>query len=287
MAVGASRAFAFRFGKTRMGSTGSIGSIRELRVVIVDDEPLVREGMRALLDDEPGVRIVGEARNGVEAIEVIRTQRPHVVFLDVQMPDVDGFAVVAALEPSMRPAVVFVTAFDEYAIRAFDVHALDYLLKPFDGPRFRLALSRARTRVAEQSAATPSGPTDAERFEALLAEVTQAKQFADRLLLKDAGSVVVVLTADIEWIEAADNYVKVHAKSGRYMVRSPIKAFEAKLNPARFARAHRSAIVNLDAVRALDGEPSGDCRLTLASGQKITLSRGYRDTFRQRLEGVK
>ncbi len=238
--------------------------------------------MRSILDEESDVLVVAEARNGVEAVEAIREHRPDVVFLDVQMPGMDGFGVVAALDPAMRPSIVFVTAYDEYAIRAFDVHALDYLLKPFDAERFRLALGRARSRRADQEGARSSVD---ERIEALFAELRPAKRYADRLLLKHDGAVVVVLAADIDWIEAADNYVKVHARSGRYMVRESIKSLESKLDPSQFARAHRSAIVNLERVRSLEPVAAGENTITLSNGTRLTLSRGYRDSFRERLEG--
>ena len=251
----------------------------DLRVILVDDEPLVRSGMRSLLDEEGDVEIVAEARNGVEAVAAIREHKADVVFLDVQMPGMTGFDVVAALEPDDRPWIVFVTAYDEYAIRAFDVHALDYVLKPFDAERFRLALSRARARIAE-SRGMPS------QLEALLAELRPAKRYADRLLLKHNSSVVVVLATDIDWIEAADNYVKVHARNGRYMVRESIKSMESKLDPSEFARVHRSAIVNLARVRAMEPVAAGEYTITLTTGQRVTLSRGYRDSFRERLEGL-
>jgi two-component system LytT family response regulator len=250
----------------------------DLRVLVVDDEPLVREGLRMLLEREAGVRLLGEARNGEEALERIRELRPDLVLLDVRMPGMDGLAVVAALEPEERPAFVFVTAHSDYAIRAFDVHAVDYLLKPFDAERFAMALRRARGRMAEGKA---------DRLEALLSTLRPARTYPERLLLKQEGTVVVVLVDDIDWVEAADNYVRVHARTGRYLVREPLKQIEAKLDQARFARAHRSAIVNLSRVKALDPLTAGEYIITLTTGTRLTLSRGCRDQFRSRLESAR
>lgn len=250
----------------------------ELRVLVVDDEPLVREGIREFLAREVDVRMLGEARNGEEAVTRIRELRPDLVLLDVQMPRMDGLAVVAALQPVERPAIVFVTAHSEYAIRAFDLHAVDYLLKPFDAERFATALRRARARMVE-------GKVD--RLEGLLATLRPAQAYPERLLLKQEGTVVVVLADDIDWIEAADNYVKVHARTGRYMVREPLKQIETKLDPARFARAHRSAIVNLSRVKSLDPLTAGENVITLTTGTRLTLSRGYRDHFKSRLESAR
>jgi two-component system LytT family response regulator len=251
----------------------------ELRVVIVDDEPLVRSGLRSLLKQESDVTVVGEARNGVEALATIAASAPDLVFLDVQMPGMDGFEVLAGLPAASRPSIIFVTAFDGYAIRAFDVHAVDYLLKPFDAPRFALALDRVRTRRAR------SAPPDDARWEALLAQLRSPVRYADRLLLKDDGSVIVVLVSDIYWIEASGNYVQVHARAARYRVRQTIKTLEAQLDPVRFARSHRSAIVNLDRVRSLDPMAAGEYVITLSTGDKVALSRGYRDRFREQLQG--
>ena len=250
----------------------------DLRVLVVDDEPLVREGLRVLLEREAGVRLLGEARNGEEALERIRELRPDLVFLDVRMPGMDGLAVVASLEPEELPAIVFVTAHGEYATQAFDVHAVDYLLKPFDAERFATALRRARARMAE-------GKVD--RLEELLATLRPAAVYPERLLLKHEGTVVVVPANDIDWVEAADNYVNVHARTGRYMVREPLKQIEAKLDPARFAKAHRSAIVNLSRVKALDPLTAGEYIITLTTGTRLTLSRGCRDHFKSRLESAR
>lgn len=250
----------------------------ELRVLVVDDEPLVREGIRLLLDREPDVRVLGEARNGAQAVEQIRELRPNLVLLDVQMPGMDGLAVVAALEPEERPAIVFVTAHSEYATRAFDLHAVDYLLKPFDAERFATALRRARARMAE-------GKVD--RLEALLATLRPARAYPERLLLKQEGTVVVVPIHEIDWVEAADNYVHIHARTGRYMERESLKQIEAKLDPARFARAHRSAIVNLSRVKSLSPLTAGEYVITLTTGTRLTLSRGCRDDFKSRLESAR
>jgi len=253
--------------------------VADLRVVIVDDEPLVRSGLRSLLEKERDVTIVAEARNGTEALEAIHGGTPDVVFLDVQMPGMDGFEVLAGIDAAVRPAIVFVTAFDEYAIRAFDVHAVDYLLKPFDADRFRLALDRVRVRRSEMP-----GSNNA-RLDALLSELKSAKRHADRLLLKHDGNVIIVRVADIDWIESADNYVRVHTRGARYRVRQTIKTLESQLDPAQFARAHRSAIVNIDRVRSLAPMAAGEYVIALSTGEKVALSRGYRDSFRKRLEG--
>jgi two-component system LytT family response regulator len=252
--------------------------VTDVRVVIADDEPLVRRGLRAFIGASPGLSLVGEARNGSEAVDVIRAQRPDLLFLDVQMPELDGFGVLEALAGEPMPVIVFVTAYDEYAIRAFDVHAVDYLLKPFDEDRFRTALGRARSRLAEQRADTID-----QRLEAVLSALRAREQYADRLLVKSEGRVTVVQVDDVDWIEAADNYARVHTARGRYLVREPIKSLERKLNPRRFARVHRSAIVNLARVRELQPMFGGEYVIILSTGTKLTLSRGYRDAFRDRL----
>jgi two-component system LytT family response regulator len=251
-----------------------------MRVLIAEDEPLVREGIRALLRDEADVTVVGEARNGDEALALIAAAAPDVVFLDVRMPQRDGFDVIAALPANRRPAIVFVTAFDDYAIRAFDVHAVDYLLKPFDGERFRLALARARLRILQ-------GGTSPGDLEALIDTLRHRRTYPDRLLLRHDGRTTAVPTVEVDWIEAADNYVIVHARAGKYMVRETLKSLEDTLDPFCFARAHRSAIVNLARVQSLEPLPGGEYRIRLTSGARLTLSRGYRDRFRERLTAAR
>jgi two-component system LytT family response regulator len=249
-----------------------------IRVLVADDEPLVRRGLKTFIAADPRLTLVGEARNGPEAVDLIRAERPELAFLDVQMPELDGFGVLDALEGEPLPAVVFVTAYDEYAIRAFEVHAVDYLLKPFDEERFRIALGRARSRLGERRQQALD-----ERLEAVLTELRAREQYADRLLVKSEGRVTVVQVDEVDWIEAADNYVRVHTSRGRYLVREPIKALERKLNPRHFARVHRSAIVNLTRVRELQPMFGGEYVIMLSTGTKLTLSRGYRDAFRDRL----
>ena len=250
----------------------------DVRVIVADDEPLVRRGLRAFIAAEQGLSLVGEARNGPEAVDLIRAERPDLVFLDVQMPELDGFDVLHALEGEPMPAVVFVTAYDEYAIRAFDVHAVDYLLKPFDEERFRIALHRVRARLGERRTHYLD-----QRLEAVLSELRAREQYADRLLVKGDGRVTVVQVDEVDWIEAADNYARVHTARGRYLLREPIKSLEKRLNPRNFARVHRSAIVNLARVRELQPMFGGEYVIILSTGAKLTLSRGYRDAFRDRL----
>ncbi len=247
-----------------------------LSIVLVDDEAPARALLRELLAAHEDVMVLAECANGFEAVKAVTDLKPQLLLLDVQMPKLDGFEVLQLI--GHETLVIFVTAYDQYAIRAFDVHAVDYLLKPFDAERFATALRRARARMVE-------GKVD--RLEALLATLRPAQAYPERLLLKHEGTVVVVLADDIDWIEAADNYVKVHARTGRYMVREPLKQIEAKLDPARFARAHRSAIVNLSRVKSLDPLTAGEYIITLTTGTRLTLSRGCRDDFKSRLESAR
>jgi two-component system LytT family response regulator len=249
-----------------------------IRCLLVDDEPLVRRGIRAFLAEVDDVEVIGEARNGVEALAAIRSGAPDLVFLDVQMPELDGLGVVAALAPGPMPAVVFVTAFDAYALKAFDVHAVDYLLKPFDEARFRTALDRARERLA-------GGREGLERrLGALLADL-RPRAWLERIAIRRHEGTLFVDVASIDWLEAADNYVKVHALGARHLIRETLKTLESQLDPRRFARIHRSAIVNLDRVREVRALPRGDHAVRLANGSEITLGRGYRDAFEARMLG--
>jgi two-component system, LytTR family, response regulator len=252
--------------------------LAELRVLLVDDEPLVRQGIRDFLEVERDVVIVGECGNGVEALEAIAREQVDLVFLDVQMPELDGLGVAAALAEQNGPAVVFVTAYSEHAVRAFEVNAVDYVLKPFDRERFSAALSRARARRADGEWEQLS-----RRLGAVLAELQQTQGHPQRLLVRSEGRIRLVPVGDIDWIEAADNYARLHVGAERHLIRETMGSLEARLDPAQFARIHRSAIVNLERVRELQPTFNGEYAVLLRSGAKLTLSRGYRDALRTRL----
>jgi two-component system LytT family response regulator len=244
----------------------------KIRAAIVDDEPLARERLRTLLLEEAEVEVVAECAEGSAAVKAIETHRPDVVFLDVQMPEMDGFAVLQALAPGRVPSVVFVTAYDKYALQAFDVHAVDYLLKPFDRDRFRRALARVRAAVLAGEETTP-------RLLALLERLRREGRL-DRLVVKSRGRIFFLRTGEIDWIEAAGNYVRVHAGKEAHLVRETLGALEEKLDHGRFARIHRSTIVNLDSVKELQPSFHGEYVVRLRDGTELVLSRGYRGRVR-------
>lgn len=246
-----------------------------LRVVVVDDEPIARRRLKRLLSRLEDVVVAGEARDGASAPAAIVDAKPDVVLLDVQMPERDGFAVVAAL-PRPRPLIVFVTAFDAFALQAFDVHAVDYLLKPVSEAQLARAIDRARERLVASRAARA---IDESALAALLAHVASPRRYLTRLPVRSPGRVDLVDVASIDWIEAADNYVILHAGARTHILRETMTQLERELDPARFARIHRSTLVALDRVRRLDVATRGDYVVTLADGTRLTLSRRYRESF--------
>jgi two-component system LytT family response regulator len=235
-----------------------------LRVALVDDEPLGRERIRALLADEADVTLIGEYGTGEEALSGILESAPQVLFLDVQMPGMDGFGLVQLLEarlaPEERPFIVVVTAYDEYALRAFDVSAVDYLLKPFDRARFRAALARARARVSER-------PRPEARF-----------------VVRLASRMTLVRATDVEWIAGEGNYARLHSGGRRHLVRETLKSVESRLDPSKFVRVHRSAIVNVDCVATLEPHVHGQYVLTMRDGSRITSSRTHSAKLRTLLK---
>lgn len=252
-----------------------------LRVLLVDDEPLVRRDLARLLSAEPDVEVVGEARNGVEALELIDALQPDVVFLDVQMPELDGLGVISALDLEQAPAIIFITAFDQYALQAFDAAAVDYLLKPFDPARGRRALQRARALLAGSR-----GESLHRAVTALEGAPVAPRRYLDRIAARGTRTTAVIDVTDIVWIEAADNYVRLHTVAGKHLSRRRMRDLEQVLDPARFARVHRSAIVNLYRVREIRPLGDGDQQVLLDGGTRLTLTRTYREAFEARFGGI-
>ncbi len=251
-----------------------------IRVLVVDDEPLAREGIRLLLRGDAEVEVVGEAGSGTGAIQAITALRPDLVFLDVQMPERGGFEVLAALPPEEVPAVIFVTAYDRYALRAFEVHALDYLLKPFDDERFHDALRRAKAhlelaRAADLRRQLLSLLEDVEGQRAAAPTPTPAP--ADRLAIKDGSRVVFLRADEIDWVEAADYYVQIHTGSKSYLVRETMASLERRLDPGQFVRIHRSAIVNRRRIRELRSGGRREAIVVLEGGATLKVARSQRD----------
>lgn len=238
----------------------------KVRVLIVDDEPPARRNIAMLLRDDADVEIIGECSSGKDAIAATRNLRPDLLFLDVQMPENDGFDVLEMLGRELPPAIVFVTAYDQYALRAFEAGALDYLLKPFENSRFYRALGRAKEKI------------DLARRN-LAAKV-------DHLVIKSAGQVSFVRISDIDWIEAADYYAGVHVGPRTHLLRRSLADLEQELESSRFCRVHRSAIVNVDRVRALQLNSNGEYNVVLENGSELRLSRRFRKHLQQRLAGM-
>ncbi|MFL5538084.1 MAG: LytR/AlgR family response regulator transcription factor [Longimicrobiaceae bacterium] len=251
-----------------------------VRAVIVDDEPLARERLRSLLAERPGYALVAECPDGEAAVAVVGRERPDLVFLDVEMPGLDGFGVLEALGDDAPPHVVFVTAYDRYAVRAFDVRALDYLLKPIQRPRFDEALARLEAR--RERGGTPEGGTPEEwaAIQDLLRELRARRGYPSRLVVRSGAQVAFVPTAEVEWIEADGNYARIHARGRDYLLRETMKAIEARLDPDRFVRIHRSAIVNVERISTVEPYFHGEYVVTLAGGRRLIASRTHAPRLR-------
>lgn len=244
----------------------------KIRAVIVDDEELARDRIQTLLELQPDVEVVGVCTDGPSAVELIDRTQPDLVFLDVQMPGMDGFEVVDNLERTKMPAVVFVTAHDAHALRAFEIHALDFLLKPFDQTRFEKALERARGQLGRSK-----GTVLDSRLVSLLEELHEERKYSERLIVKSSGRVFFVRTEEIDWVEASGNYVKIHTKSDAHLLRESMKNMEAKLDPKTFVRIHRSAIVNIDHIKELEPWFHGEYIVIMRDGTRLTASRVFSD----------
>lgn len=253
--------------------------MKPIRAIIVDDEPLAREGVRLHLNAEADIEIVGEAGTGEEAVGLIETLRPDLLFLDVQMPGLDGFGVLDAVGAPHMPVTIFTTAFDEFALRAFDAHAIDYILKPYDAERFRMAIERARLQLTGRRKATMD-----ERLDSLLEELRTRNQYVERLVVRSGGRILILRVSEIDWIEAASNYVRLHAGGKEYLLRETMTALEAKLDPMEFVRIHRSTIVRVDRIRELEPLFQGDYVVVLEDTTRLTSSRGYRERLQELLQ---
>lgn len=258
-------------------------TVRPIRTLVVDDQPVARERLMALLSQEPDVEVIGTCATGAEAVRAIRARTPDLVFLDMQMPELDGMGVVEAVGVERMPLTIFVTAYDEYAVRAFDAQALDYLLKPFARPRFVRAVARARERLAGRERLALGG----QLLSAVHTLREQGRASGPRLMVKSAGRVLFVDVPRIEWVEAEGNYARLHLEGGeQQLVRHTMTELLTRLGEDRFARVHRSAIVNLERVTELRVAAGGDYDVVLASGERVPLSRSCREHVQARLAGV-
>ena len=257
-----------------------------IKTLIIDDEPLARRNLRVLLDQDPQIEILDECRNGHEAIKAINTHSPDLIFLDIQMPEMDGFDVLAQVGPEHIHAIIFVTAFDQYALKAFEVHALDYLLKPFDDERFTRALERAKSQIAAREIDKLS-----QRLLALLEDrksehkVSSGQQsYLTRLMIKTSNRMMLLKVDEIDFIEADGNYAKLHTGRKSHLLREKMNDLEGRLDPAKFVRIHRSVIVNLERIKEMHPHFNGDYIIVLDDGRQLRLSRSRREQLEARLK---
>ena len=246
-----------------------------IKALIVDDEPLARDRIRELLKEHPEVEVIGEARNGQEAIAAVANHNPDLVFLDVQMPDLDGFDVLRNLDVERLPVIIFVTAYDQYALRAFDVHAVDYLTKPFDRERFARAVDQAK--VFMKGAKEP----DTARILNMLQELRAGTKYLERFAIKNGETLFFVRAEDVDAIEAQGNYVRLSLANSSHLVRDTLNNIESQINPRTFVRIHRRTIVNINRVKEVQTWGRGEYRVVLLTGAHYTLSRGYRQHFEE------
>ncbi len=270
---------------------------RKFRALIVDDESLAREALLVMLGGDPEIEVIAECRNGKEAVTAIREQSPDIVFLDIQMPEMDGFQVIEEVGAMQMPVTIFVTAYDKHALRAFEAHALDYLLKPFDHDRFNTALQRAKTFVRQQKLGeiseslfavlqnlklkTGESPTDADNIKP---DQATHKEPIDRVVIKSGGLIYFLKIEEIDWVEGAGDYLSLHSGSKTHLIRETMGNFHAKLDAQKFLRTHRSTIVNIDRIKDIRPLSKGEYIITLTSGRCLKSSRGYRHELQRILD---
>jgi len=245
-----------------------------VRTLIIDDEPLARDKIRYLLAKDPDIEIVGEAENGQDAVSKIEEKHPDLVFLDIQMPGLDGFGVLKKVGPGRVPGIVFVTAYDQYALQAFEVHALDYLLKPFAAKRFNEMLGRAKDQLRNRS-----GDALTQQILSLLDGLGTSHRYLERVVVKSNGRVFFLKVDDIDWIEAAGNYLDIHMGTQTHLLRETMNGMEGQLDPRKFVRIHRSTLVNVERIKELSPLFHGDYVVTLTNATRLTLSRSYRENL--------
>jgi two-component system, LytTR family, response regulator len=242
----------------------------KIRTLIVDDEELARSRIRALLKGEPDIELIGECADGPAAVSKILSEKPDLVFLDVQIPEMDGFCVLEATAHAQQPAVIFVTAYDQYALRAFDAYALDYLLKPFNRTRFERALRRARQHIDREA----RDDVD-QRVAMMLRELKSGNKYVERLVIRSAGRVVFLKVDDVAWFEACGNYIQLHVGAESHLLREKMTVLESQLDPSKFVRIHRSTIVRIDEVKELRSSAAGEHFVVLKNGSRLSASRTY------------
>jgi len=260
-----------------------------IRTIIVEDEPLARERLRNLLGGDPEVEVVAECGDGRSAVAAVQEHRPDLLFLDIQLPERNGFEVLADLGEFRPPAIIFVTAYDRFAVKAFEVHAIDYLMKPFDIDRFEQALARAKAQLQPRedttSAAAPAASHE-QRIEELINSLRPAEPAGPRRIsFKSSGKLIFLKTDEIDCVEAADNYIDIRAAGQVHRVRETLGSFETKLPNTNFLRISRSAVVNLDRIKELEPCPYGEYKVILQDGTQLTLTRSYRDAL-PKLKGL-
>jgi two-component system LytT family response regulator len=251
--------------------------MNSMRLLIVDDEPLIRRGLRNGLSGLAGIEVIGECENGQQAVDTILADHPELVLLDVQMPDFDGLEVVRRVGPDSMPMVIFVTAYDDYALNAFELNAIDYVLKPFDDERLHKSIERARERLAAHN--------DAERAKRLTDLVGNDRQWPERLVVRDRERYDFVPVDSIDWIESANNYVQLHCGTRTHLMGETLTRLEARLNPERFVRVHRCHIVNVSRITAAHPMLNGTYALELRSGSRVNTGRQYKETVQALIKG--